>query len=58
MLPGIAGAVIIVTASVCADEEPHELFAVTVMFPPEEPAVALIELEVDAPVQPEGNVHV
>lgn len=46
------------TASVDADEEPQALFAVTVIFPPDVPAVALIELDVDVPDQPDGNVHV
>ena len=45
-------------ASVWTDEEPQVLFAVTVIFPLAEPAVALIELEVDVPDHPDGNVHV
>lgn len=36
---------------------PHMLEAVTVMFPPEEPAVALIVLDVELPDQPDGNVQ-
>ena len=37
---------------------PHELFAVTEIVPPFAPDVAVIELEVELPVQPEGRVQV
>ena len=47
-----------VTATVCAADDPHELLAVTEMFPPDEVAVALIEGVVDVPVQLPGKVHV
>ena len=45
-------------ATVCAADDPHELLAVTEMFPPDEVAVALIEGVVDVPVQLPGKVHV
>lgn len=58
IVPGVAGTGFTFIANVCAREEPQELFAVTVMFPLVEPAVALMELVTDVPVQPDGNVHV
>lgn len=57
--PGCAGtAVVTATVSDCAELLPHELLAVTVTLPPEVPAVALMELVVEVPLQPEGVVHV
>ena len=41
-----------------ADEVPQVLLAVTVMLPDVELAIAVIELVVDVPDQPLGNVHV
>ena len=38
--------------------DPHELFALTVIFPLLLPAVVLIILEEELPLQPLGNVHV
>jgi hypothetical protein len=58
MLPGVAGTVLMVTASVCGMEEPHALLAVTEIFPPAAPAVAFMLVVVDVPVQPPGNVQV
>lgn len=58
MTPGAAGVVFTTIASVAAAELPQALLAVTVMLPPVELAVAVIELVVDVPVQPLGNVHV
>ena len=55
---GEAGAEVTVTASVCAFELPHELFAVTEIFPLLAPAVALILVVVEVPVHPFGKVHV
>ena len=55
---GCAGTGVTVTASVCAVLVPQALFAVTVMLPPAAPAVATMELPVEEPLQPEGNVHV
>jgi hypothetical protein len=56
--PGVGGAEFTVIAKVCGAEEPQLLFAVTKIFPLEEPAVAFIEFVVDVPVQPFGSVHV
>ena len=56
--PGVAGAVFTVIACDDEAEDPQVLFAVTLMFPLVALAVAVIELVVDAPVQPPGNVHV
>jgi hypothetical protein len=39
-------------------EVPQELFAVTDIVPPLAPAVAVIEVVVDDPLHPEGNVQV
>jgi hypothetical protein len=47
-----------VTASVLAGPAPQELFATTEIFPPVLPAVAVIDVEVEEPVHPEGRVHV
>ena len=55
--PGVAGAEETVTAIVCAVLVPQPLLAVTEMFPPEAPAVAEIEFDVEVPVQPDGNVQ-
>ena len=38
--------------------EPHELFAVTEIVPPVTPTVVVIEVEVELPLHPDGNVHV
>ena len=56
--PGVAGAGTMVAVNVCDIPVPHALFATTMMFPPVLPAVAVILLVVDVPVQPEGNVQV
>ena len=58
IVPGVAGIELTVTASVWNVEEPHELLAVTVIFPLVVPAVALILVVVELPVHPKGNVHV
>jgi hypothetical protein len=47
-----------VIANVCGDDEPHALFAVTVISPLAVLAVALIEFDEEVPVHPDGNVHV
>lgn len=57
MLPGIVGTVLTVTANDCAADEPQELLAETVTFPLVLLAVAVIEVVVELPVQPVGNVH-
>jgi hypothetical protein len=38
--------------------DPHELLAVTHIDPLFAPTVAVIEVEVDEPLQPDGNVQV
>ena len=38
--------------------EPHELFAVTEIFPLLAPAVAVIEVEFELPLHPDGKIHV
>jgi hypothetical protein len=47
-----------VTLKVLAVPGPHELLAVTEIDPPTAPGVAVIEVEVEFPLHPEGNVHV
>ena len=56
--PGWAGVVATVTLNILAVPEPHELLAITEIFPPVAPAVAVIEVEEEVPVHPDGNVHV
>jgi hypothetical protein len=46
------------TAKLAAGEAPQAFEAVTVKFPPAEPAVAVIELEVEVPDHPPGSVQV
>ena len=46
-----------VTARLCAELDPHELFAVTEILPLNEDGVTVMEFVVDDPVQPEGSVH-
>ena len=58
IVPGVAGAVLIVTASVAADELPHVLLAVTETVPPNVFAVVLMLFVVDVPVHPPGSDHV
>ena len=58
IVPGVDGIEFTVTAKVLAADEPQELFAVTDMFPLVVLAVAVIELDVEEPVQPEGKVQV
>ncbi len=52
---GITGTSSTFTLTVCADEVPHALLAVTVMFPPTEPTVAFMLLLVLLPLQPIGK---
>jgi hypothetical protein len=58
IVPGVAGIVFTVIAKLAAEEFPQALFAVTVMFPLVELAVVFIELVVEVPLQPPGNVQV
>ena len=55
--PGVAGMVITDTGCAEADEVPHVFTAVTEMVPLVVLAVMLIELVVEFPVQPSGNVQ-
>jgi hypothetical protein len=50
--------VLIVTLNVRAVPVAHELLAVTEIFPPFALAVAVIDVVVELPVHPDGNVHV
>ena len=56
--PGCAMLLFGLTLNVCAVLLPQVLLAVTLMVPPFAPAVALMLVDVDVPVQPFGNVHV
>lgn len=58
MSPGCPGITVDETFTKLAVLEPHKLFAVTEIVPPVAPGVAVIEVEVELPVQPDGNVHV
>jgi hypothetical protein len=55
---GGVGMVDTVTANVRAVLAPHELTAVTETVPPVALAVAVIDVELELPVQPDGKVHV
>ena len=55
---GCAGVVFTVIASVCANELPQPLLAVTVMLPAVVLAVVVILFVVDVPLQPPGKVQV
>jgi hypothetical protein len=58
IVPGWAGVAATVTLNVLAPPEPHELLAMTEIVPPVGPAVAVMDVEVELPLHPEGNVHV
>lgn len=58
VMVGLAGVAFTVTAEIRADDCPHTLLAVTAMLPLLELAVAIIEVVVDVPVHPLGNVQV
>jgi hypothetical protein len=58
IVPGWDGVVAIATLNVLAVLDPHALLAVTDTFPPDAPAIAVIDVEEELPVHPEGNVHV
>ena len=58
ILIGGSGGVQVATFKVCEEPVPHALFARTEIVPPLEPAVVVIEDELDDPVQPEGRVQV
>lgn len=56
--PGCAGTAVTDTLSVLAVLVPQELPAVTETVPLVALAVDVMEVEVEVPVQPDGNVHV
>ena len=56
--PGIAGAGVTATARVRIGDEPQALFAVTIILPPETPAVTVMEVVAELPVQPPGKTQV
>ena len=56
--PGWAGNAVTATYKDLAGPEPQVLFAVTVIFPLVAPAIGVIEVDVELPVHPEGNVHI
>ncbi len=58
MLPGAGKPVPLTTVKWLADEEPHALFAVTDIVPPAVPAVVVMLLVVEVPLQPLGKVQV
>jgi hypothetical protein len=60
IIPGVAGTlpvVVMFTDSVLAVLVPQLFTAFTDILPPAVPAFAVIELVVDEPVHPDGNVH-
>ena len=56
--PGMAGMLFTVTANVCAADDPQLALATTEISPPAALAVAVMDMVVEVPVQPEGNVQV
>lgn len=58
IIPGVVGIVFTVIAKFCADEDPHELVAITEIVPLDASGVVEIEFVGDVPLQPTGNVHV
>jgi hypothetical protein len=56
--PGCAGSAVTVALKVLAVPEPHELLAVTEIFPLLAPTVAVIDVVVELPVHPDGNAQV
>ena len=58
IMPGWAGVTVTETPRVLEVLVPHELVAVTEIVPPVATAVAVIDVEVELPLQPGGKVHV
>ena len=58
IVPGVDGVAFTVIDNVCSVDEPQALFAITVIFPLVDDAVVLMELVVEVPVHPPGNVQV
>ena len=58
IVPGCPGSADTVTLKVLAAPEPQALFAVTEILPLLAPAVAVIDVEFELPLHPDGKVHV
>ncbi len=58
IVPGCAGTACTDMLNVREAPGPHELFAVTEILPPFAPTVAVIDVEFELPLHPDGNVHV
>ena len=58
MLPGCSESALTLIANVLGVLEPHELSAVTEIVPLIAPAVAVIDVELELPLQPDGKVQV
>lgn len=56
--PGTAGGAVTKTGRLCIAEDPQAAFAVTEIFPPVVPVMTVIELLLEFPDQPAGNIHV
>jgi hypothetical protein len=57
MVPGCEGSVVTLMASVLAVPVPQVLLADTERVPPDDPTVTVMELVLELPVHPEGNVQ-
>jgi len=57
MAPGCDGRGLTVILLLCAGPGPQELFAVTEIVPLPEPAVALMDVVAELPLQPAGKVQ-
>ena len=55
---GCEGVAAVLTVRLCASDEPHALFAVTEIVPPDDDGVTVMEAVADVPDHPEGKVHV
>jgi hypothetical protein len=58
MAPGAEGTALADTVRLAAADVPQAFVAATVTVPPAEPAVTVMEVVVEAPVQPPGSVQV
>ena len=58
IVPGCAGAAVVVTAKVAAEDVPQVPVAVTLTLPAVALVVVVILVVVDVPVQPPGKVQV
>ena len=57
MFPGCVGIIVTLTLKSLHELQPLLLQAFTLIVPPLAPAVALIEVEFELPLHPEGNCH-